>query len=42
MAVDLRGMAISLLVSLLLGLLFGVGPAIKASKVMPVDALRDA
>jgi putative ABC transport system permease protein len=42
MAVDLRGMAISLVVSLLLGLLFGVGPAIKASKVMPVDALRDA
>ena len=42
MAVDLRGMAISLAVSLLLGLVFGVGPAIKASKVMPVDALRDA
>jgi len=41
MAVDLRGLAIPLLVSLALGLAFGAGPAIKASKVMPVEALRD-
>ncbi len=41
MAVELRGVSISLLVSLLLGLLFGVLPAMKASKVMPVEALRD-
>jgi putative ABC transport system permease protein len=42
MAVDLRGVAIPLLVSVLLGLVFGVFPAIKASRVMPVEALRDA
>ncbi|MBW8877591.1 MAG: ABC transporter permease [Acidobacteria bacterium] len=42
MAVDLRGVAIPLLVSALLGVGFGVFPAIKASKVTPVDALRDA
>jgi putative ABC transport system permease protein len=41
MAVDLRGMTMPLLVSLALGLAFGVGPAIQASKVMPVEALRD-
>ncbi len=42
MAVDLRGVAVPLLVSVLLGLVFGVVPAIKASRVMPVEALRDA
>jgi putative ABC transport system permease protein len=42
MAVDLRGVAVPLLVSVLLGVVFGVGPAIKASRVMPVEALRDA
>ena len=40
MAIDVRGVTIPLLVSLLLGLVFGVVPAIKASKVMPVEALR--
>jgi ABC-type antimicrobial peptide transport system permease subunit len=42
MAVDLRGVTIPLFVSVLLGLVFGVIPAIKASKMTPVDALRDA
>jgi putative ABC transport system permease protein len=42
MAIDSRGVTIPLLVSALLGLLFGVFPAIKASRVMPLDALRDA
>jgi putative ABC transport system permease protein len=42
MVVDLRGVGIPLLVSVLLGVVFGVGPAIKASRVMPVEALRDA
>jgi putative ABC transport system permease protein len=41
MAVDLRGLMVPLLVSLALGLAFGVGPAVKASRVMPVEALRD-
>ncbi|MGH9442376.1 MAG: ABC transporter permease [Thermoanaerobaculia bacterium] len=41
MALDVRGAAVSLLVSLGLGLLFGVAPAFKASRVTPVDALRD-
>ena len=41
MAVDPRGVGLSLVVSLLLGLVFGVLPAMKASKVMPVEALRD-
>ena len=39
---DLRGVTIPLFVSVLLGLVFGVIPAIKASKMTPVDALRDA
>ncbi|HBL25719.1 MAG TPA: hypothetical protein DD490_02670, partial [Acidobacteria bacterium] len=42
MAVDLEGVTLPLLVSVLLGLVFGVFPAVKASRVMPVDALRDA
>jgi putative ABC transport system permease protein len=41
MVVDLRSLTIPLLVSLVLGLTFGTGPAVKASKVMPVEALRD-
>jgi putative ABC transport system permease protein len=41
MAVDLRGVMVPLLVSLFLGLMFSVLPAMKASKVMPVEALRD-
>ena len=40
MAVDLQGLLIPFLVSALLGLLFGVVPAIKASKVVPVEALK--
>jgi putative ABC transport system permease protein len=40
MAIDLRGVMIPLLVSVLLGLIFGVFPAVQASKVMPVEALR--
>jgi len=42
MSVDGRGIALPLVISLLLGVVFGVGPAIKASGVMPVEALRDA
>jgi ABC-type antimicrobial peptide transport system permease subunit len=41
MALDLRGLVIPLLVSLCLGIVFGVFPALKASRVMPVEALRD-
>jgi len=40
MAIDLRGLTIPLVVSVLLGLAFSVIPAIQASKVMPVEALR--
>jgi len=42
MAVDLGGVAMPLVVSMLLGLVFGVVPALQASRVAPVDALRDA
>ncbi len=41
MAIDLRGTALPLLLSLLLGLAFGVLPALRAASVQPVDALRD-
>jgi len=41
MAVDFRGVTVPFVVAVLLGLIFGVGPAIKASRVMPVQALRD-
>lgn len=40
MAVDFGSVAVPFLVSVLLGLVFGVLPAVQASKVMPVDALR--
>lgn len=40
MAVEWRGIFIPFLVSVVLGLVFGVIPAIKASRVMPVEALR--
>jgi len=40
MAIDVLGVMIPLLVSVLLGLVFGVFPAVQASKVMPVEALR--
>jgi putative ABC transport system permease protein len=42
MAVDLRCTVVPLVLSVLLGLAFGVVPALKASKVLPVEALRDA
>lgn len=42
MAIDSRGVTIPLLVSVLLGLLFSVAPALKASKMRPAEALRDA
>ena len=41
MAIDLRGIAIPLTISLLLGLSFGVLPALRAASVQPVEALRD-
>lgn len=40
MALEWRGVAVALLVSAALGLIFGVGPAFRASKVTPVEALR--
>lgn len=40
LAVDLRGVTVPLLVSVLLGLLFSVFPAVQASRVTPVEALR--
>ncbi len=42
MSIDLRGVMVPFLVSVLIGLASGVGPAMKASKLMPVNALRDA
>jgi putative ABC transport system permease protein len=42
MVVELRGVTVPFLVAVLLGLAFSVAPALKASKVMPVEALRDA
>jgi putative ABC transport system permease protein len=41
MAIDLRGVTVPLFLSVLLGLVFGVLPAMRASRVMPVEALRD-
>lgn len=41
MAIDLRGVALPLVVSLGLGLAFGVIPALRAATVQPVEALRD-
>lgn len=42
MAVDLQGVTIPFVVSVLLGLVFGAIPASHASRVTPVEALRDA
>jgi ABC-type antimicrobial peptide transport system permease subunit len=42
MAVELRGVSVPFLVSVVLGLVFGVFPALQASRVVPVEALRDA
>jgi ABC-type antimicrobial peptide transport system permease subunit len=42
MAIDLRGVMFPLLISILIGLASGVAPAVKASRLMPVSALRDA
>jgi putative ABC transport system permease protein len=41
MAIDLRSIALPLLVSALLGIASGVVPAFRAASVQPVDALRD-
>jgi len=41
MSIDLRGVMVPFLVSVLIGLASGVGPAMKASRLMPVTALRD-
>jgi putative ABC transport system permease protein len=38
---DLRSVLVPFLVSVLLGVVFSVVPAMKASTVMPVEALRD-
>jgi putative ABC transport system permease protein len=42
MAVEWQGIFVPFLVSVVLGLVFGVLPAIKASRVMPVEALRSS
>jgi putative ABC transport system permease protein len=42
MTLDMRGIIIPFLVSVSIGMASGVGPAMKASKLMPVSALRDA
>lgn len=41
MVLDLRDVTLLFLTSVLLGVLFSVVPAIKASRVLPVEALRD-
>lgn len=41
MAIDVRGIALPLAVSLILGFAFGVLPALRAASVQPVEALRD-
>lgn len=41
LAIDLRGVALPLLVSFGLGLASGLGPALRAASVPPVEALRD-
>jgi putative ABC transport system permease protein len=42
MAIDIRAVALPFTVSILLGIVFSVVPAIQASSVMPVEALRDS
>ena len=40
MAIDVPGLLISFFVSVLLGLVFSVAPALRASKIVPVEALE--
>ena len=42
MAVEPRGVMLSFATSVVLGVLFSVAPGLRAARVMPVDALRDA
>lgn len=42
MAIDIRAVALPFAVSILLGIAFSVVPAMQASSVMPVEALRDS
>lgn len=42
MAIEPNGIVMPFLISVVLGLVFGVAPALRASRVMPVEALRDA
>jgi putative ABC transport system permease protein len=42
MAVDWRGIVMPFLAAVGLGLVFGVAPAVKASRLQPFEALRDA
>ena len=40
--VNLAGLALAIGVAIVLGILFGIYPALKASRMLPVDALRSA
>ena len=40
--IHLGGLATALAIAVLLGVLYGIYPALKASRMMPVDALRSA
>ena len=41
MAISLPGIALPFVMSVILGVVFGVGPAVRAAGVIPVEALRD-
>jgi putative ABC transport system permease protein len=40
--IHLTGLSVALAIAVLLGVLYGIYPALKASRMMPVDALRSA